>query len=277
MFTEPVSSGEQIPLHNFRIPLLIAAFCLVPGISVCGRGIDVRVVVPVRAATVVFVSLIAMAMMLAAIGPAWMRMGSLAYDRFSDFRPGISSQPRSAMLDGVFTYQQQRSLSCEYASLYIATSLLGSPVSEYVFDDLIPLNDNPHLGYRGNILGEWGNTEDYGVYSEPLAAALDQVGFKGNAFYGGRDELTRELDLGRPVVVWLGFWGDSGSFDAFDSSGARYQLTAGMHVLVVYGYDATTVYLTDPGTSVLRQYSWGEFLGLWDVMDGMALSVYREQ
>jgi hypothetical protein len=38
---------------------------------------------------------------------------------------------------------------------------------------VVPLNDNPHLGYRGNIHGEWGNTEDYGVYSEPLAAALD--------------------------------------------------------------------------------------------------------
>jgi hypothetical protein len=50
-----------------------------------------------------------------------------------------------------------------------------------------------------------------------------------------------------------------------------------MHVLVVYGYDASMVYLTDPGTSVLRQYSWGEFLGLWDVMDEMALSVYRAQ
>jgi hypothetical protein len=78
MFTEPVSSGEQIPLHNFRIPLLIAAFCLVPGISVCGRGIDVRVVVPVRAATVVFVSLIAMAMMLAAIGPACLYVSATA-------------------------------------------------------------------------------------------------------------------------------------------------------------------------------------------------------
>ena len=46
-----------------------------------------------------------------------------------------------------------------------------------------------------------------------------------------------------------------------------------MHVMVAYGYDETGVYLTDPGTAVLRHYDWPAFESMWSVMDGMALSV----
>lgn len=181
----------------------------------------------------------------------------------------------AVMIDDVFTYQQQRSLSCEYASVQIATTLLGQPVSEYEIEQVVPLHENPHRGYRGDITGIWGNTDDYGVYNEPLAQALPHFGFQGNAFYGGLDQLEAELDLGRPVVVWLGMWGDGGSFDEYSAAGNRYQLTTGMHVMVSYGYDADFIYLTDPGTAILRQYEKAEYLRLWEVMDGMALSVYR--
>lgn len=177
-------------------------------------------------------------------------------------------------LPGVFTYQQQRSLSCEYASLSIATTMLGKPVSEYEFDGLIPLSDNPHRGYRGDITGTWGNTDDYGVYAEPLAEALAAVGFAGEVIYGQRGDLQRALDLGRPTVVWLGMWGDGGSFDAYAHDGMRFQLTTGMHVMVAYGYDETGVYLTDPGKAILRHYDWPTFESMWSVMDGMALSVH---
>lgn len=181
--------------------------------------------------------------------------------------------PAGTILPGVFTYQQQRSLSCEYASLAIATTLLGRPVSEHDFVALVPSSENPHWGYRGNIDGEWGNTTDYGVYAGPLVPALAAVGFTGEAFYGEAGDLRRELDLGRPVVVWLGMWGDGGSFDAWTADGARFQLTTGMHVMVAYGYDEERVYITDPGTAVLREYDWTTFATMWAVMDGMALSV----
>jgi hypothetical protein len=37
---------------------------------------------------------------------------------------------------------------------------------------MVPLKENPHLGYRGNIRGEWGHTTHYGIYPEPLHASL---------------------------------------------------------------------------------------------------------
>jgi uncharacterized protein YvpB len=178
------------------------------------------------------------------------------------------------MIPGVVAYQQQRGLSCEYASLSIATGALGNWVSEYSFDDVVGLSPNPHWAYRGNIYGSWGNTDDYGVYAAPLAAALPQFGFSGYEFYGAGStaELTAQLDAGNPTLVWLGMWGDT-SHREYLEDGTSYQLTAGMHVMVAYGYDSEGVYLSDPGTGRFRYYDWGTFRWMWDVMDGMALAV----
>lgn len=187
--------------------------------------------------------------------------------------PGRESGP--VQLPGAFLYQQQRSLSCEYASLHIATTMLGQPVSEYDFDAVVPLSDNPHKGYRGDIHGTWGNTTDYGVYAAPLESALRAFGFTGEAFYGERADLVAHLDRGSPTVVWLAMRGAIDSFDAWDVSGNRFQLTRWMHVMVAYGYDDNGVYLTDPGRGQYQFYEWDQFLAMWAVMDGMALGVSR--
>lgn len=186
------------------------------------------------------------------------------------------SEASATKLPGAFLYQQQRSLSCEYASVHIATTMTGQSVSEYEVEERVPLNENPHLGYRGNIHGEWGNTTDYGVYNTPLETALTELGIASEAFYadGERSALTTAIDRGRPTVVWLAMWGDEGSFDTWSADGTRYQLTQGMHVMVAYGYDEDGVYLTDPGTAVWQFYDWERFMAMWNVMDGMALSVH---
>jgi uncharacterized protein YvpB len=171
------------------------------------------------------------------------------------------------------TYRQERNLSCEYAALYIATAAWGNGISEYAFDDVVGWSDNPHWGYRGNITGWWGNTTDYGVYAEPLAWALDQYGFFGDVFYaqGDSSQLIARLDNGVPTLVWLGLWGDQSVTDVTD--GVYYTVVAGMHVMVAYGYDDSGVYLSDPAVAGYRFYSWGDFMAMWNVLDGMALGV----
>ena len=172
------------------------------------------------------------------------------------------------------TYQQQRNLSCEFAAIHIATSAFGNPVSEYTFGDVVGLSPNPHLGYRGNINGSWGNTDDYGVYAQPLSWALAQFGYVGDAFYGVGDDstITSRLDNGWPVVVWMAMWGDQ-SFRT-DYDGQSFTLVPGMHVMVAYGYDVDGIYLSDPGSGTYRFYDWASFNSMWSVLDGMALAVY---
>ena len=172
------------------------------------------------------------------------------------------------------TYVQARNLSCEYASLSIATGALGYWVSEYQFDGLVGWSANPHWGYRGDINGWWGNTTDYGVYAEPLAAALPTFGFSGQVIYGAGDAspLIASLDAGQPTLVWLGLWGDTGFTETL-SDGTSYTLASGYHVVVAYGYDDWGVYVSDPAIGATRAYDWGTFMAMWGVLDGMALGV----
>jgi len=200
--------------------------------------------------------------------------GSVPGNSSSSDSGSESSSGGAVVIPGAIAYHQQRGLSCEYASLAIATGMLGNWVSEYDFESVIPLNANPHWGYRGDITGSWGNTTNYGIYNEPLVAALNHFGFQGDAFYGGTDDLIYQLDLGRPTLIWIGARGDAGSFYEWTADGTRYQLTPYMHVVVIYGYDDAGVYVSDPGNGSLGHWSWGSLESMWGVMDGMALAVH---
>ncbi len=187
--------------------------------------------------------------------------------------PESSSISSSTVLDGVPAYQQSRSLSCEYASVYITTSVFGNPIYEEEYISSIPQSANPHYGYRGNIDGQWGITEDYGIYAEALVPLLEARGYYGDVSYDPRAEvLQAQLDAGAPVIVWIATRGDTGFYET-DQTGS-YKLVPFEHVVVAYGYDSGGVFISDPGEGVLTYYSWDWFLTAWSVMDGMALTVH---
>jgi uncharacterized protein YvpB len=168
-------------------------------------------------------------------------------------------------------YQQMYSLSCEYAAAYIATSAFGWGVPESAFIERVGTSANPHWGYRGNIHGAWGGADDYGVYPEALVPTLNEFGFMADVFYGGdASALTARIDAGMPVMTWLGYFGDTAWVQ--DDEGA-YLLAPGLHVVTVYGYDDSGVYVSNPGRGIYDYYTWGDFLSMWSVLDGMALAV----
>jgi uncharacterized protein YvpB len=171
------------------------------------------------------------------------------------------------------TYAQQRNLSCEYASLVIAMGAFGVWANERDMDSIVGWSANPHWGYRGDINGWWGNTDDYGVYAEALTPVLDTYGFAGDVFYGGdAASLTARLDQGMPTLVWLGLWGDTGFYE-YTEDGTAFLLVPGAHVVVAYGYDASGVYVSDPALGDTRWFGWDTFLSMWNVFNGMSLAV----
>jgi uncharacterized protein YvpB len=177
-----------------------------------------------------------------------------------------------SVLAGVPAYQQSRSLSCEYASVYIATSVFGNPIYEEEYITSIPQSANPHFGFRGNIDGQWGITDDYGIYAEALVPLLEARGYVGEVSYDPRAEMLQaQLDAGAPVIVWISTRGDTGFYET-DETGT-YKLVPYEHVVVAYGYDSRGVYISDPGTGVQTHYPWDWFLPAWSVMDGMALTI----
>jgi uncharacterized protein YvpB len=171
------------------------------------------------------------------------------------------------------THYQEHSLSCEYASLQLATTALGDPVAEDTFIPLIPNAENPHDGYRGDIDGPVGTTDDYGVYAEPLADALEQVGFHGEVWYNpDAGAIQEQLDAGHPTLVWIATHGDTSYYDE-DADGNSFKLVPWEHVVVAYAYDESGIFVSDPGNGTLEHFTWEWFLDAWGVLDGMALSV----
>lgn len=193
---------------------------------------------------------------------------------------GVTPAPVAAIAAGsgayveVPVYGQQRNLSCEYACCSIAVAAWGGWVSEFEFDDRVGWSANPHWGFRGDINGAWGNTDDYGVYPEPLVAPLAEFGYLGEVIYAGGNPwaLQSRLDAGIPVIVWIALWGDQ-SFVEYAEDGTPYQLTAGYHVVVLNGYDEWGVTVSDPAPAAFRSYDWDTFMSMWNVLGGMALAV----
>ena len=104
---------------------------------------------------------------------------------------------------------------------------------------------------------------------------LAELGFRGEVFYaeGDASSLQRYLANGVPVILWLGMQGDQ-SYYEYASDGTPYKINPGYHVVVAYGYDESGVYASDPATGSTVSWSWGDFMWMWDAMDGMSLAVW---
>jgi uncharacterized protein YgiM (DUF1202 family)/uncharacterized protein YvpB len=172
-------------------------------------------------------------------------------------------------------HQQEHNLSCEYASCQIATAGLGNEIHEDRFIPIVGTDPNPHRGFRGNIDGTFiYGYEDYGVYVEPLVAALPQFGFVGRQLTGGKTELISELAAHHPVVLWIDL-GYTSSF-MYNINGEMVLMATQSHVVCGYGYNDEGVLISDPDSSRRKRViPWDSFMRMWDSMDQYAMAVTR--
>jgi uncharacterized protein YvpB len=117
----------------------------------------------------------------------------------------------------------------------------GVSQSEWWFLNAFGKNDNPHIGFRGDVDGQFGWIENYGIYAEPVARALLLAGINANVRYGmNYDDLRAALDAGSVVIVWT-----SPRSDVYDQP-AGFRLVPEEHTYVVTGYDSGGFYINDP-------------------------------
>ncbi len=180
----------------------------------------------------------------------------------------------SANIRGIPSVKQQYNLSCEYAAAYAVTKFWGKSVTEGQFLRTIPRNPNPHLGFRGNIMGPIGGLTDYGVYAEPLVPVLEANGYTATVFYGGQDRLKANLRAGSPVVVWL-TTGRNIYRKVYTASDGRdsFVLVPGEHAVVAYGYDNGGLNIMDVGNGQFYYTDWTSFLRRWAYFDQMSLVI----
>lgn len=185
--------------------------------------------------------------------------------------------PTSTKIADMPVYAQQHHLSCEYSATRAALARWGIQISEATFIAAIGPNQNPHLGFRGDIDGTWGWINDYGIYAEPIARFLKTKGVNTKLLWNGVTSVKEELSYGRPVVVWIigGMW--SGTPIESQAGGVGFTLAADEHAMTLYGYDANGVYAANPGSGTYAYYSWAAFTTSWSVLGNMAMSVWPSE
>jgi uncharacterized protein YvpB len=161
---------------------------------------------------------------------------------------------------------QWRGLTCEAASARMVAAYFGKTVSEAWIQDQFGFDPNPHKGFRGNPNGWFGGLTDYGVYAEPVAAALQALGLNARVSYGTTyEDLRAALDRGQPVIVWFSLHWDPNYVDVRGG----YRLVAGEHAAVVTGYSGDSLLINDPGKGGYQYYT--RSLPYWRLFGNMAV------
>lgn len=142
--------------------------------------------------------------------------------------------------------QQGHNLSCESSSASMAANYLGVPISEAEVLAALPLNANPHLGFRGNVDGPTGGIEDYGVYAGPIQEVLRTWGLRAELIAGGLSGIREAIARGNPVIAWITYDCQPGIPTNLSINGQDVSLVPYQHAVVITGYNGEGVWANDP-------------------------------
>ena len=215
------------------------------------------------------------AVMLAMVPAGLVQASNKLAGKTAGTQAGTAKVPAGALLQGYPQLYQQHSLSCEAAVASMAT---GGRISEDQILERMPRNQNPYLGFRGNVDGGQSlanGLQDYGIYAPPLASELQTFGYTAEAISGsGAPALLRHTIgvLGQPVEVWVTHYlGDFTAITGY-AAGQSFTLINGEHARLAIGYDDYGIHTLDPING--PQYdSWTAFLGPWSRFNYMGIVV----
>lgn len=197
--------------------------------------------------------------------------------RIDSLSPVYDSQagenlPAVARLE-VQRQKQSRSLSCESSAASMVAQYHGIDLNEAAALSALPLDDNPHLGFRGNVDGPTGGIEDYGVYAGPVVDLLNAQGLRSWPIPGEIPSIKAAIARGNPVLAWV-------TYDCMVSTpttaiidGAQVTLVPNQHVVVVTGYNAEGVWANDPWDGGQDFYAYSDLERSMGYFGGMAIEV----
>ena len=187
--------------------------------------------------------------------------------------PGWTTPPLALILDAP-VYKQQRSLSCESSAAAMAANYYGVTIGEQDILAALPHHENPHLGFRGNVDGPHGGTDDYGVYAEPVHQVLAEWGLDVERLVGGTEEIRETIRRGRLVIAWI-------TYDLQAQLPRRVTLGNGQvvtlvpyeHTVLVVGYNRNGLWVNDPYSGTQAFYPEADFIRSFSYLNNMALVI----
>jgi uncharacterized protein YvpB len=197
--------------------------------------------------------------------------------RIDALDPGISSEsganPAPEVRLTIARQQQSHNLSCESSAASMVGHYLGVNLTEAEALAALPLNENPNLGFRGNVDGPTGGIEDYGVYAGPIIALLNNRGLQARLVEGGLEGVKAAIRRGHPVIAWVTYNCLPSTPVTVTIDGAEVSLVPNQHVVVVTGYNPAGVWANDPWDGQEDFYPNAEFVRAMGYFDNMAIEV----
>jgi uncharacterized protein YvpB len=170
-------------------------------------------------------------------------------------------------------HRQLLSIDCEVAAAVDWANFFGVKIDERLFQNELPVSDNPDYGFVGDVNGAWGELppHGYGVYAGPVARLLDAYGLPAKAYKGYTlDQLKAKVAQGIPVITWVVGSVDRGSPRFYtDAEGRRVVVAAYEHVVIVIGYTDLRIRYVSEG--VTHYAATEAFLQSWGVLGDMVL------
>lgn len=168
---------------------------------------------------------------------------------------------------------QGHNLSCESAAASMAANYLGVSLSEAEVLAALPLNANPHLGFRGNVDGPTGGIEDYGVYAGPIQDVLRSHGLRAELVDGGLSGIQEAIARGNPVIAWITYdcQPETPITQTIDSQ--QVTLVPYQHAVVITGYNNAGVWVNDPWDGLEDFYARADFERALGYLGDMAIEV----
>ncbi len=173
----------------------------------------------------------------------------------------------------VVRQRQSHNLSCESSAASMVAQYHGVPLSEAEVLAALPLNDNPHLGFRGNVDVAPGGIEDYGVYAEPIMGILNNRGLRARLVEGGLDGIKAAIARGNPVIAWVTYNCQPSTPTTVNVGGQAVTLVPDQHAVVVTGYSADGVWANDPWDAQEDFYTAVDFRRAMGYFGDMAIEV----
>jgi len=202
----------------------------------------------------------------------------LAFNFLTPVHPATAqSIPERAYVAGVIGHGQTYNLSCEARGASDLAAFWGVQVSESTLQFSLPRSDNPEEGFVGDVNGTWGHIppESYGVHAQPIAQLLRLYGLNATPRKGmAWDELRGEIAAGRPVLVWaIGrMW--NGTPQIYTTTdGQKIVVAAYEHVMLMVGYDSSSVIAINTGNGSTETFPLTSFLTSWRILENMAVVV----
>jgi len=177
-------------------------------------------------------------------------------------------------------HPQERNLNCEFRS---ATDLATYYGWEFTWEELFKKvghdpNGNPNVGFVGSSIDDPPGgiyPAGYGVYAEPVAKGLRDLGVNATAYQEQTIEwLKLKLTEGHPIIVWAtAGLSKSQPVEWQTKDGLIVQGVPHEHTFTVVGYDEAGIYLNDPYKGSTDYYMWDKFNPSWSLLGNMALII----